>query len=99
MTYYVLLCRDKPDSLQTRLDTRPDHLNYLKALDEKGILKIAGPMMGADDKPCGSLIIVQTDDLAAAQAIAADDPYAKAGLFADVEIKPYNWVMNAPEGS
>lgn len=98
MTYYALICRDKPDLLQVRLDTRADHLEFLKGLDEKGILKIAGPMMGADDKPCGSLIIMQADDLATIEAIAADDPYAKAGLFAEVEIKPYNWVFNAPEG-
>lgn len=98
MAYYVLICRDKPDSLQVRLDTRGNHLAYLQALDEKGILKIAGPMMGADEKPCGSLIIMQADDRATIEAIAADDPYAKAGLFTEVDIKPYNWVFNAPEG-
>ena len=33
----------------------------------------------------------------AAKALAAQDPYAKAGLFETVEIKPYNWVFNNPE--
>ncbi len=29
--------------------------------------------------------------------IAEADPYAKAGLFANVEIKAFNWVFNNPE--
>ena len=32
----------------------------------------------------------------AARAIAAADPYAKAGLFATVDIQPWNWVFNNP---
>ena len=30
-------------------------------------------------------------------AIADADPYTKAGLFASVEVKPFNWVFNKPE--
>lgn len=95
--YFVLICRDKPGALQTRLDTRPDHVAYLKDLDEKGVLKIAGPMLGDDEKPCGSLIIVDVEDQTAAEDIAANDPYQLAGLFSEVEIKPYTWVFNAPQ--
>ena len=97
MTYFALICRDKPGALDLRLATRSDHLDYLKGLDEAGTLKIAGPLLGEDDKPCGSLIIISAQDRAAAAHIAAQDPYAHAGLFQDVEIKPYNWVFNAPE--
>ena len=32
-----------------------------------------------------------------ARAIADADPYAKAGLFQSVEVKPFNWVFNNPE--
>ena len=27
------------------------------------------------------------------------DPYAKAGLFANVEIRPWNWVINNPDAA
>ena len=37
----------------------------------------------------GSLIIVEADDLAAAEAFNAADPYAKAGLFERVEIRAF----------
>ena len=40
--------------------------------------------------------MIEAADKAAAAAIAADDPYAKAGLFDSVEIRPWNWVFNKP---
>jgi uncharacterized protein YciI len=32
-----------------------------------------------------------------AEALAAGDPYAKAGLFASVEIRAFNWTFKNPE--
>ena len=94
---FALLCTDKPGALQLRVDPRPDHVAYLTDLNARGILKIAGPFLGADGKPTGSLVIVKADTLEEARALAEADPYAKAGLFANVEIKAYNWVFNNPE--
>lgn len=94
--YVALMCKDKSGSLQKRLDTRPDHVAYLKDLDAKGILKIAGPLLGDDEKPCGSLIILKVGDRAEAEQIAKEDPYAKVGLFAEVDIKPYTWIFHEP---
>ncbi|MFQ6157988.1 MULTISPECIES: YciI-like protein [Sinorhizobium] len=94
---FALLCTDKPGALQLRVDTRPDHVAYLNDLNARGILKIAGPFLDADGKPTGSLVIVKADTLEEARALAEADPYAKAGLFANVEIKAYNWVFNNPE--
>ncbi len=34
--------------------------------------------------------------MAAARALSAADPYAKAGLFESVEIRPWNWTFNKP---
>jgi uncharacterized protein YciI len=42
---------------------------------------------------CGSVIILDVADLAAAEAFAAGDPYAKAGLFASVTIDRWNKVL------
>ena len=35
---------------------------------------------------CGSLLIMEVDSMADAEAFAANDPYAKAGLFESVEL-------------
>ena len=92
---YALLCNDKPDHLQLRLDTRASHLDYLNSLGDR--LKFAGPFLGDDAKPNGSLVVVEAPDLAAAKEIAANDPYAKAGLFASVDIRPWNWAIKNPD--
>ncbi|WFS00465.1 YciI-like protein [Rhizobium tumorigenes] len=94
---FAFLCTDKPDHLHVRMDTRPAHVEHLNKLNDEGTLKMAGPFLGPDEKPCGSLVIVEAASLADAQALADADPYAKAGLFESVEVKPFNWVFNKPE--
>jgi uncharacterized protein YciI len=79
------------------MSVRPDHLTYLESLG--GALKAAGPFTGDDGKPTGSLVILEAADKAAAEAIAENDPYAKAGLFAAVEIRPWKWLIKNPEAT
>ena len=38
------------------------------------------------------------DDRAEAEALAASDPYAEAGVFESVEVRCWNWVVNKPAG-
>ena len=94
---YALICTDKPGHLQVRLDNRPAHLAFLEGLGDA--LKGAGPFLGSDDKPAGSLVLIEAEDRAAIEAIAADDPYAKAGLFQSVDIRPWAWLLKNPEGA
>jgi len=86
----ALITRDKADALQTRLDNRDAHLAYLR---ETGVVEMAGPFLNGDGKMSGSLIIMNVDTLADAQAWADNDPYAKAGLFEDVRIEQWNRVI------
>ena len=94
--HFAFLCKDKAGALQVRLDTRPEHLAYLNALNADGKLACAGPFLGDDGKPTGSLVVVKAETIEDARQIAQDDPYAKAGLFADVEGRAWNWVFNNP---
>jgi uncharacterized protein len=94
---FAFICTDKPGHLQTRLDNRPAHLAWLESLG--ATTKAAGPLLGPDGKPSGSLLIMAADDMSTAKVLAADDPYAKAGLFASVDIRPWSWVINNPEGA
>lgn len=94
---FALICTDKPDSLDLRMKVRPDHLAFLEKLGSN--MKAAGPFVGDDDKPTGSLVIINADDKAHAHAIASQDPYAAAGLFASVEIKPWKWLIKNPEAA
>ena len=85
---FIAHCTDKAGHLQVRLDTRPDHVTFLKAKGEA--LKIAGPTLESDgETPNGSLLIFEDADLDAAKAWVSGDPYAAAGLFDSVIVKPW----------
>ncbi|WP_346892402.1 YciI-like protein [uncultured Roseibium sp.] len=92
---YALICTDKPHSLQVRLDNRPAHIEFLKGLDDG--LKAAGPFLDDDGNMTGSLVIIEAPNRDEALAISQEDPYAKAGLFESVEIRPWNWAVKNPE--
>ena len=88
MPLFALVARDKPNMLDTRLSTRPDHVAHLQGLGAG--LKLAGPVLDGDGKPNGSLVVFEAADEAEAQRFADGDPYAKAGVFEEVRIQPYN---------
>ncbi len=90
MPEFVLLCRDKKDSLELRMATRETHLDYVAKAENPVLL--AGPILDSDDKPEGSLLIISAADKDDAKRFADNDPYALAGLFAHVEILPYRIV-------
>lgn len=94
---FAFVCQDKPGALQLRLDTRPPHVEWLTGLNAAGILAFAGPFLDAEGKPNGSLVVVNAETIEEAKAISAADPYAKAGLFASVDVRAWNWVFNKPE--
>ena len=94
---FALICTDKPGSLDLRMSVRPDHLKHLDSLGTA--LKAAGPFTDDEGKPSGSLVIIEAADRTAATAIAEADPYAKAGLFASVEIRPWKWLIKNPESA
>ena len=92
---YALICTDKPHSLQVRLDNRPAHIEFLKDMGDG--LKAAGPFLDDDGNMSGSLVIIEAANRDEALAISQEDPYAKAGLFESVEIRPWNWAVKNPE--
>ncbi len=94
---FALICTDKPGGLELRMACRPDHLKFLESLGGK--LKAAGPFTDDAGNAVGSLVIIEAEDRAAITAIAARDPYAVAGLFTSVEIKPWKWLIKNPEAA
>lgn len=93
---FALICTDKPDGLAIRKANRPEHLAYLESLGD--MLVFAGPFTAEDGQTMnGSLIVVEAPSLAAAKEIADADPFAKAGLFAEVEIRPWLWTIDNSE--
>ena len=89
MPYFAVICRDKPGALPVRMENRAAHLAYV---EETGAVFIGGPLL-EDGQMAGSMLVLDVADMAAAQDWAANDPYAKAGLFADVFISEWKKVI------
>ncbi|MDE3028624.1 MAG: YciI family protein [Paracoccaceae bacterium] len=86
----AIICRDKAGALSVRQENRPMHLEYLRST---GVVEQAGPFLDENGGMCGSLLILNVGTLAEAQAWAAADPYAKAGLFESVTVIEWNRVI------
>jgi uncharacterized protein YciI len=93
---FALICKDRPGALQVRMDTRPRHVEFINGLIAGKKLAFAGPFLDAEGRSNGSLVVIEAEDQAAAEALAASDPYAQAGLFDSVEVRAWNWVFNKP---
>ncbi|MCZ0960377.1 YciI family protein [Paracoccus benzoatiresistens] len=89
MPLFALICRDKPDALETRMANREAHLAYAR---DSGAVLFGGPML-ADGQMRGSLLVLEADSMDAARAWAASDPYGLAGLFDSVEITEWKKVI------
>jgi uncharacterized protein YciI len=97
--WYIVLAKDKPDTLVQRLAVRPAHIARLNALAALGRLKIAGPMPAVDDENpgeagfIGSMLVVSFDSLHDVRQWVNEDPYFAAGVYLEAEIYPYKPVL------
>jgi uncharacterized protein YciI len=98
---YAIIAADVSGSLSARLSARPAHLERLRALQEEGRLVLAGPHPAIDSPDpgpagfTGSLVVAEFPDLAAAERWAGADPYVTAGVYAQVQVKPFKQVFPA----
>ncbi|AEG44240.1 YciI family protein [Isoptericola variabilis] len=74
-----------------RLDAvRADHRAYLRALHERGVVRVSGPLPATDGAPAGALLVVEADDVTGALRALDDDPFRREGLV--VERSAREWV-------
>ena len=99
--WFAIIATDVADSLERRKGARPAHIARLQALLDAGRLFVAGafPAVEADDPGpagfSGSMILAEFPSLAAAQAWADADPYVAAGVYANVQVKPFRKALPA----
>ncbi len=94
MPVFAIHCIDKPLQAELRRRTRADHLAYLEGMRDRVVL--AGPLLDDAGDPIGSMLLVDFPERRAAVAFAADDPYARAGLFASVAVTAWRQVLPRP---
>jgi uncharacterized protein YciI len=96
---YAIFATDVEHSPEKRLAARPAHLVRLTALQAEGRLVLAGPHPAIDSNDpgaagfSGSLIIAEFESLQAARQWADADPFCAAGVYADVQVKPFKQTL------
>ena len=99
--WFAIIGTDVADSLEKRKGARPAHIARLQALLDEGRLFVAGafPAIESEDPGpagfSGSLILAECPSLADARAWADADPYVAAGVYAEVQIKPFRKALPA----
>jgi uncharacterized protein YciI len=86
---FVIIGYDGPDGARLRPSVRPAHLENLKPLLEQGRVVIGGPFTDG----AGSLMIVDMESEADAEAFIRSDPYTVQGVFTRFEVRPFRKVV------
>lgn len=90
---FAFFALDRADSSDLRDKLRPDHLQFLKANVDR--IVFAGPLLSADEKRIGSLLIIEAEDLTAAQQFFERDPYTKDHLFGEIKLLGFEQAIPA----
>ena len=97
--YYAVFVTHKPDMSQTRSDLYDAFAAYLR--DHPGHPDVTyhhgGPTLADNGEDVnGSLLVIQAPSIEAARAFVADSPYAKAGIFAESQVRRWDWTTGRP---
>jgi hypothetical protein len=93
MPLFVYRGQDGPAGAELRKTVRERHLAHLQPLADAGRIRFAGPLLDENDAPCGSLVVFEADDLAAARQVAENDPYLVEGVFESVDVRGTRGVL------
>jgi hypothetical protein len=90
---YLFYGRDRPGVGELRRQTAEAHWSFMDRYADAMIAR--GPTLAPDDDEfmTGSLHIVDLSDAAAAETFAYDEPFYKAGVFAEVLVRRWRNVL------
>lgn len=88
-TLHVAICHDHDGEgpARKREEQAGAHFAHIESVLER--IAVAGPLRDEDGRTIGSLIVFRCDSAAEARALLDRDPYAKAGIWKSVEIRPF----------
>jgi uncharacterized protein len=93
---YVLHLLDRPGTEALRAEVRPAHKAYLAQVADR--IAFAGPLLSTDgQRMVGSLLAIDFDSVAAAQAWLEAEPFTRAGVYAQTLVHPFSnlWPQKA----
>ena len=94
--FFAVIARDKPGLAGLRAETKARHMQHLDAAAPSLRVLQSGPLLSGEGGECGSLLVIEAETAGAVEAFVSRDPYARAGLFASVEVHPWLWRRGNP---
>jgi uncharacterized protein YciI len=96
--YFAVWATDREGTQETRLAVREAHRARLRDPGLHAVVVVAGgPTLSESDASMnGSLLVIEAEDIEAVRRFVAADPYALAGVYAHVEIRPWRWGLGVP---
>jgi len=86
---YVVHCLDFEGAEKKRLEHYEAHKAYLASARIKTV--ISGPLLADDNETMiGSCFVLEADSLSEVEDFNRNDPFAMAGLWEHVSIRPFN---------
>lgn len=85
---FAIHCRDAAGSAGPRQDKLAEHLAHIETVIDA--IRIAGPLLDKDgENVIGSLLVIEVEDMAAAEVFIESDPYWAAGVWESIDIDPF----------
>ena len=89
---YAMFATDIPNGVQLRESLREQRVAFLQGAGDK--VRAAGRTLDDDDgDPNGSFMIYQADSVAEVETFLQGDLFVVNGLYQDVVIRPWSWVL------
>ena len=97
--YFAVFVTHKPGMSQTRSDLYDAFAAYLR--DHPGHPDVTyhhgGPTIADNGEDVdGLLLAIEAPSIEAARSFLGDSPYAKAGLFAESQVRRWDWTTGRP---
>ena len=85
MTHFVVIATDRAESTPLREASLAEHRRYVD--DRAASIVVSGPLVADDaDTRTGQFYVLEVASRNVAEAFVNGDPFARAGVFAHVEI-------------
>lgn len=96
--HFVVFATDKPGMGDVRANVRPSHREYLRHHYHPVKVLLGGPTLDdCEERMNGTMLVIEAESLQQVRDYVNQDPYSQAGLFASLEVRPWNWGLGVPE--
>ncbi|MDE0693272.1 MAG: YciI family protein [Gammaproteobacteria bacterium] len=98
--YVAVFATDKPGTADARREHFNAFVEYLREHPNHPDVAVhhGGPTLSEDASTMiGTLLVLEAPSLDAVRAFVADSPLGRAGVYGDVQVRPWEWRTGKPE--